>query len=63
MREQCSVGPVNSSFSFLHANVQGIFSKSAKVARMVERCGKPEVVGFTDTFLDKSKHFSLAGYV
>ncbi len=51
------------SFAFLHANTQGMFSKSAEVADLVERCNRPQIVGFTETFLDPSKPFSLEGYV
>ena len=51
------------SFTFLHANTQGIFSKSADVAHLVERSNFPQIVGFTETFLDPSKPFSLKGYV
>ncbi len=62
-REPCSKELDASSLTFLHANVQGIFSKSADVAYLVERCNFPQIVGFTETFLDPSKHFSLKGYV
>ena len=50
-------------FTFLHANVQGCTSKSAEIAHLVERCGYPSVVGFTETFLDPSKPCALEGYV
>ena len=51
MRETHSTGPDDfCSFSFMHANVQGISSKSAVIARLVERCHRPE-------FLGSQKHF------
>ena len=52
-----------SCLSFLLANVQGLISKSAEVAHLVELCGFPSIVGFTETFLDPSKKPSLDGYV
>ncbi len=61
-REPCHMGLDSCSFTFLLANVQGFSSKSAEVAHLVERCGFPSVVGFTETFLDPSKSASLAGY-
>ena len=52
-----------SSCSFLFADVQGFVSKSADLAFFVKNRGCPEIVGFTDTFLDKSKPAELSGYV
>ncbi len=51
------------SVSFLHANVQGFLSKSAEIAFLVESNGFPEIIGFTETFLDKSKPSDVEGYV
>ena len=51
-RESRTQGLENSSFSFLLANVQGFLSKSADLAFFVENRGCPEIVGFTETFLD-----------
>ena len=62
-REPRHLGLDACSFTFLLANVQGIFSKSAEVAHLVDRCNHPQIVGFTETFLDPSKPFSLQGYV
>ena len=61
--ESLTNGFENNSFSFLLANVQGFVSKSADLAFFVENRGCPEIVGFTVTFLDKSKPAELNGYV
>ena len=63
MRETHLKGSDACSFTFLHANVQGLISKSAEVSFMVEACGFPSIVCFTETFLDKSKAFMLPGYI
>ena len=57
--ESRTQGLESSSFSFLHANVQSFVSKSADLVFFVEQQGFPEIVGFTETFLNKSKSVDL----
>ena len=61
-REPLIEGPESSGFTFLHANVQGFASKSAEIAHLIERCNFPDVVGFTESFLEDGKSASLHGY-
>ena len=61
-RKTTSPGVVPSSFTFLHANVRGFTSKTADLTFMIERAEYPTYVAFTETFLDRAKPASLAGY-
>ena len=59
-----NVAAAASGFTFLNANVRALRRKSAEVARLVERCGNPTFVVFTETWLDKaSEEIRLPGYV
>ena len=61
--ESRTEGLESNSVCFLHANVQDFVSKSADLYLFVDQQGFPEIVGFTETFLDKSKSAELHGYI
>ena len=53
---------VNSNFNFFHLNPRGLTTENlAKVSALVDSIGRPEVVGFTETWLER-RHVELAGY-
>ena len=43
--------------------MQGFVSKSADLVFVIAQQGFPEIVGFTETFLDKSRSADLQGYI